>query len=249
MSATGIFSAPLPFPDDPNDAPFHRIILDPGRPLLWPTEDRGLLAVSAGPVHLSFSLSAVSEGEEPESRDILHCRLRLSDASGRPWQADTWCLPSFIMDQLSAGNASRLVFTDELPKDWNEELESAMLVSGVRDFLDDRFLRTLVIENQIFEVPFKFQTPVYDIALPSAGSPASAIRLVVRISGLMDADMEEIPPFVVEIPPEQLLFSNTAYPDPCEAFWSRNCLSVPPVFRPLSRKDGTDPPNTGVSAV
>lgn len=208
------------------------LYLGNAREFSWPVAGNRSLLVKPGRLRLEFSILKISEGDEPESRDILKFPILVPDNAGRVWRAETLCDPCALLERISSITPSRPTFeSDMMDDDWREALEERPVVTGIRDFLDDRFHRTFIIDDQVLQVPFRYQAPVYDVALLPSRLPLMPPALLVRVSGLYGADAEEIPPFVFETSPEHLIFRNDICFDPTDGIWVRNPIPLPLLFR------------------
>ncbi len=176
-------------------------------------------------VIFSFALGMEQPAEEkpyslgPED-DICYCRTRVADADGNLWEGrslfSTDILLKNIEDLERIGSAHLL---DQASVQWQQAFEHRILLKDIVGFYDDRFYRQLTLGDQIYELSFKYQYPMFDIALME--SPyRHAPTLLVRVSNFkIDSEVngfDDIPPFVFEMPCETLMFysETTGLPRP-----------------------------------
>jgi hypothetical protein len=157
-------------------------------------------------VMFSFALGL----EQPKDDNIYHCRTRVADADGNLWEGrslfSTDVLLKNIEDLERIGSAHLL---DQASVQWQQAFEHCILLTGIIGFYDDRFYRQLTLGDQIYELLFKYQYPMFDIALME--SPyGHAPTLLVRVSNFKVSNevngFDNMPPFVYEMPCETLMF-------------------------------------------
>lgn len=88
----------------------------------------------------------------------------------------------------------------------------------MRGFFDDRTSRRIILgdSNQIYEIPFKYQYPLFDLAFlkipllsidfTSENRVFDRSKLLVRVSGFQTDAGVEVPAFVYEIECATLMF-------------------------------------------
>jgi hypothetical protein len=103
-------------------------------------------------------------------------------------------------------------------------------MSGATCLFDDRFYRKFLVGDRRIELKFKYQCPTFDVAFLRDEHSPSLSRLLVRVSGLYDLEMDLIPPLIYEMRPHELLFRNELYFNQDEGWWDGDDWPVPLVF-------------------
>jgi hypothetical protein len=187
--------------------------------------------VDPGRIALSFRLRRNADPRPGEPIDTATCLLRLADAVGDLWETEsTFPLQVFIREMANLERSSWLVFFDQ-SEEWKDRFDVECLMAGVSCMLDDRGYRKFLVGDRPIEVQFKYQCPVFDVAFHRSEHVPDLTSLLVRVSGLYDVEMREIPPLVFEMHWWDLLFRNELYFDPEEGWWTGDGWPLPIVFR------------------
>jgi hypothetical protein len=173
------------------------------------------------PIIFSFALGFERQGEELsgwcEDSDECHCRTRVADAEGNLWEATSLFSANALLENIE--DWRRLSWPhrfDQTTDQWKKAFEARSLLTGIRGYYDDRFYRRIILDDQIYEIPFKYQYPIFDIAfLEDPNRPVDLMsaelfydrsKLLVRVSKFLTREADEVPPFVYEMPCETLMF-------------------------------------------
>jgi hypothetical protein len=142
--------------------------------------------------------------------NICYCRTRVADADGNLWEARSLFSTDTLLkniEDLERDSSAHLFSQTSIQ--WQQALEHRILLTSIIGFYDDRFYRQLTLGDQIYELLFKYQYPMFDIALME--SPyGHAPTLLVRVSNFkINSEVngfDDMPPFVYEMPCETLMF-------------------------------------------
>lgn len=214
-----------------------------GRTRFFDTDEGGRLRVDPGQVALSFCLkrnSDTTEGE-PFPVDTGSCFVHLVDEAGEVWEAESvFSLDVFIQNMINLGRASWLVYFDDA-EEWRAAFDEDGLMTGATGLLDDRFYRNFLVGDERIELQFKYQCPTFDVAFHRSPYVTSLTKLIIKVSGLYDSDMNEIRPLAFEMDWSDLLFRNELYFDAEEGQWTGDGWPLPLIFR---RTDSTGSPQS-----
>ena len=195
------------------------------------TDEGGRLRVDRGEVALSFRLRRNAYIGEGEPVDTASCFVRLADEAGQVWEAESiFPLDVFIEHMIDLGRMSWLVYFEDA-EEWKGAFDGDCLMTGATCLLDDRFYRKFLVEDDRVELQFKYQCPTFDVAFFRSPYVTSLTRLIVRVSGLYDSEMNEIRPLAFEMNWSDLLFRNELYFDVAEGAWMGDGWPLPVVFR------------------
>ncbi len=202
-----------------------------GRTGYFDTDEGGRLRVDPGDVALSFRLRRNAYIGEEEPVDTASCLVRLADEAGEVWEAESiFSLDVFIRNMINLGRTSWLVYFDDA-EEWKGAFDGDCLMTGATCLLDDRFYRKFLVGDDRIEFQFKYQCPTSDVAFYRSPYVKSLTRLIVRVSGLYDSDMNVIRPLAFEMNWSDLLFRNELYFDVDEGGWTGDGWPLPVVFK------------------
>ncbi len=203
-----------------------------GRSKAFEVEGGALLHVRPGQIAASFRLRRNPDPtEEGEPIDTASCLVRLADAVGEIWEAEsTFSLHVFIENMVNLDRTSWLIYFDD-SEEWKAAFEDDCLMTGATCLLDDRFYRRLLVGDDRVELQFKYQSPSFDVAFYRSPHVPDLTSLLVRVSGLYDSDMNEIRPLVFEMDWRHLLFRNELYFDAEAGDWTGDRWPLPLIFR------------------
>lgn len=234
LSAGGEGSEP-PWEDVPPEAPSDDV----------PPEPRGFLTVSLrnnerrefpvrgkpdarlileeGLLEAEIELDFHDRTDDEEAWDTLRCRTRMADRQGTPWQCEALFLADELVidfegETLCPLGDGPLVRLTEAPAEWVRAFERDLLLGGIKVFRDDRTYATLPLSGSDLEIPIKYFAPRLCAALLQEGTGA---KFLVSISGVLDEDGDEVPPFVYALDATKLLFRATAGFDADDGWWTR----------------------------
>lgn len=99
-------------------------------------------------------------------------------------------------------------------KGWKSAFTTRLLLSGVRGHYDERSPRLLNVGEEYHSVFLKYQMPTFDVAcheetgglIEGVRSAYDQVTLLVRVSGFINGERDEVPPFVFAMPCEALMF-------------------------------------------
>ncbi len=182
--------------------------------IVWPT-DSDKDHYKPYIVTLSFALGFASRSEEMDFWDVCYCRTQVADADGTLWEAKSLFSANTLLENIEdlRRNSGAHRF-DQTTDEIKQAFETRPLLTGVQGFYDDRFYRRIILDDQIYEILFKYQYPFFDIAFlqdPNRSTNPEKLtddrsRLLVRVSNFKSREMNEIPPFVYEMDCETLMF-------------------------------------------
>jgi hypothetical protein len=204
-----------------------------GRTRYFDTEEGGRLRVDPGEVALSFRLRRNVHVGEGEPIDTATCLTRLADDAGELWETEAhFSLDVFIQNMVNLDRMSWLVYFDDAEEEWKKAFEDDCLMTGATCLRDDRFYRNFLVgEDQRVEFQFKYQCPQFDVAFYRDSYLKDSTRLIVRVSGLYDAEGNDIRPLAFEMNWWDLLFRNELYFDTDEGQWTGDGWPLPMTFR------------------
>jgi hypothetical protein len=210
--------------------PYQDVSLWVGRPRTFDVEGGGLLRVDSGQVAASFRLRRNPDPTEGETVDTASCLVRLADQSGEIWESvSTFSLNVFVENMINLDSTGWLVYFDDA-KEWKPAFDTSSLMTGAVCLLDDRFYRKFLVGDERVELKFKYQSPTFDVAYHQYPEVKDFARLIVRVSGLFDLEMNEIRPLAYEMDWQRLFFKNDLYYDEVEGGWTGDGLPLPLVF-------------------
>ena len=156
--------------------------------------------------------------------------MRIADDAGDVWEAvSTFSLFTFIEKMTDLGRTSGLEFF-ESAKEWQGAFTSDCMMAGATQLIDDRFYRKFLVGETPVELQFKYQCPTFDVAFYRSPDVSDLTRLLVRVTGFLDLEMNEIPPLVFEMSWWDLIFRNDLYFDEQERWWMGDSWPLPLVF-------------------
>ena len=105
-------------------------------------------------IPFEFSLGFKAAGDEV---DYLRSIVRLADAEGTVWEAESIWRPCWFVERMTDfGRSTPPLPLDEADPELANALETKWFVRGARDLLDDRFNRQLLLADQHYLLPFKY---------------------------------------------------------------------------------------------
>ncbi|HYT90324.1 MAG TPA: hypothetical protein VEL76_16575 [Gemmataceae bacterium] len=210
----------------------------PPREVAFPTTEAGDLVITASRLEGAFRLAV--KQREPQ-RDVLSCALRVADADGDLWEAESLFTPEVFLEYLVDLERSTWAVLETEDEESRQAFQKPLLLTGVRDTLDDHGRRLFMVgKSALVVVTFDAQRPTYDVAegllvrvsgLSGRLYPADGDRDYVAIDvSKHTPDEQLLPPIVFPVHPRELIFRNTTF---CvdEGFWHDNDLPIPLVFR------------------
>lgn len=161
-----------------------------------------------------FSFGVKHKGKDV---DVVHSLVRLADAQGRLWEGESiWDVGGIVERMTDFGSTTAPLKFENAPAEWKKAFAEGLFLSGARGLLDDRFYRRLLLEDQVFNIPFKYQGPVLDMAF-LRNEHAGLVTVLVRVSGLYTVVLEgpydviDLPQIVFQISVLKDLFVNFGY--------------------------------------
>jgi hypothetical protein len=140
------------------------------------TEPAGFLRLGPALLKASFRLS-IKHRHASEADDLLACSLRLADAEGRLWEAESILTPRVLMEKVvDLRRREPARWLEHAPPRWHAALRQP-LIKGLHDQFDDRFYRYFYLDNTAFSLQFKYLYSEYDLA------HREGTQLLVRVSG------------------------------------------------------------------
>lgn len=172
-----------------------------GVPTTLSTEDGEVLSLTPAKfIPYEFSFGIKQKGEEV---DVVHSLVRLADEQGRLWEGESiWHVGDIVERMTHLGSIGPPVKFENAPREWKEAFTERLFFSGARALLDDRFHRRLLLEDEVFDVPFKYQGPTLDMAFHRT-EHVGLVQVFARVGGL-HASLPKKPDDVIELP--QIVF-------------------------------------------
>ena len=153
--------------------------------------------VSPGIKHVSLDGQVSKVDESEDGTDVVRINTLITDGNHRDIRVAFNKTADWFFDKMCIlGREHRIRKRDSAPTSWLEVLASNCIVNNAKAMRDDRVYRTLAVGEKQIEINIKYQYFSVDLALSAGVSPS----IIVRITGLLDSNWEEIPPLLYEIP-------------------------------------------------
>ncbi len=214
---------------------FVTVSLDNNQKIFYPTDQNKTLILDEGLVDFNVAFDFKHRNEE-EGIDTLACYLRIIDSKGIIWEAENIFTPTILLENMVNIEEISIINYSRISESWLCAFAENTMITGVKDLLDDRIYRTIYLDNDhIYNLQFKYQVPNFTIAFFDQFKDLGIKELtcpqfLIKLSGLYDANSDEIEPFVYSIQAQKLMFINTAYKTD-SGFWEDNEIPFPIIFR------------------
>lgn len=144
------------------------------------TDEGGTLRLDRGLIRVRFRLGIKRQGKE-WGDSLVSCQTQITDRDGEIWEAEGLFTPSIFVEHLVDLNriSGPGFAVNPLGSASEPGQRSALLLSGIGDFLDDRFYRFFWVEDRLFKVIFKYQVLEFEVFAESDR------EVIVKVSGLM----------------------------------------------------------------
>jgi hypothetical protein len=164
--------------------PIVRVAFETGGTTFYPTDDGRRLEISEGQIIGNISLRF--EWRNPSEdllTDALACDFRTADADGRVWRVTSrFTTELFVahMLDISAMTGTGL-FHPHADRGYQRAFKECLLLRDARFSSDDRFYRTLLIQQKPVDIQFRYTTIRFDVALLQMYLAPLLAKVAVRI--------------------------------------------------------------------
>jgi hypothetical protein len=208
----------------------------------YPTNDGRQLEITEGV--LSGEMKLGFEFRDPEKSlptDALACEFRTADREGQRWATTSRFTTAVFITHMFDFSASRhmnLFRPGKADDQYKRAFKRSVLLRKARCSRDDRFYRTLLIDDELITTKFKYTRITFDVAAvedPNGFSTELAVK--VHKGSLVDEEeIEEIGDLGYYVACQHLLRHNTGVFDPLRKYWRDSPLPMPLVFTPTGKR-------------
>lgn len=207
-----------------------------------PTSDGRQLEITEGV--LSGEMQLGFEFRDPEKSlptDALACEFRTTDREGQVWATTSrFTTAVFLthMFEFSAGRHMNLFRPRNGDDEYQQAFKRSVLLRKARCSRDDRFYRTLLVDDELITTKFKYTRITFDVAVvndPSGHSTKLAVK-IHKGSLLDEEEIEDIGELGYYVECQHLLRHNTGVLDPPRKYWRDSPLPLPLVFAPVAKR-------------
>jgi len=208
----------------------------------YPTNDSRQLEITEGV--LSGEMKLDFEFRDPEKSlptDALTCEFRTADREGQVWATTSRFTTAVFITHMFDFSASRhmnLFRPGNADDGYKQAFKRAVLLRKARCSRDDRFYRTLLLDDDLITTKFKYTRITFDVAAvedPKGWSTVLAVK--VHKGSLVDEEeIEDIGELGYYVECQHLLRCNTGVFDPLRKYWRDSPLPMPLVFAPTGKR-------------
>lgn len=208
----------------------------------YPTSDGRQLEITEGV--LSGEMKLGFELRDPEKSlptDALACEFRTANREGQVWATTSRFTTAVFITHMFDFSASRhmnLFRPRSADEAYQQAFKRAVLLRKARCSRDDRFYRTLLIDDELMVTKFKYTRITFDVAAvndPGGFSTKLAVK-ILKGSLLDEEEIEDIGELGYYVECQHLLRHNTGVFDPVRKYWRDNPISLPLVFSPTGKQ-------------
>ncbi len=202
----------------------------------YPTTDGRWLEI--GPESLAGTLSLRYQFRDPADMlptDAIACDFQTTDDEGRIWTTTSrFTTEVFIthMFDFSLRKSMNLFWPRKAEKEYKNAFKTRLLLRKANFSSDDRFYRTLLIEDQLIRTKFKYTRITFDVAVVQTKHPyLTKLAIKVRAGSLLDEEeIEDVGEFGYYMSCLHLLQHNTGVFNEERGRWGDSPVPMPLVF-------------------
>ncbi len=210
----------------------------------YPTTEGGFLTITesyetVGQIELG--IHHIDESDDLPN-DILYTRFRVPDHEGVIWESESRFGSGVLVEKMNdLYIPSHLIPYSSADEEVISALEGSEVLKGIRYSSDDRFYRTIALNDKIISFSFHYTTITFDLAYHT-DDLVDLTRLYVRLcENSLFVEGDDLGSFYFVTYP--FIGMNTAFYNSGEEWWQENPIPSPAPFR---RTADTYSPNKNV---
>ncbi|MEE4378722.1 MAG: hypothetical protein V2J55_14615 [Candidatus Competibacteraceae bacterium] len=212
---------------------------------IYPTTEGAYLTISESYetiAQIELGLHHLDETDDFPS-DVLYSRFRISDNTGTIWESESRFGSTILVEKMNdLSTPSSLIPFSSAEEDIINLFEGKNVLKGVRYSDDDRFYRSVLINEKIVSFKFHYTTITFDLAFHT-NSSVGLTQLYVRLrENSLFSGSDDLGALYFTTYP--FIGMNTAFYNSEEEWWQDNPIPAPTPFRKTAE---THTPNKNVT--
>jgi len=197
----------------------------------YPTAEGACLTITESYktlAQIELGLHYIDESDDFPS-DVLYSRFRIPDNMGMVWESESRFSSGILVEKMNDLSVpSSLSPFSSAEEEVINLFEGENVLKGVRYFDDDRFYRSIPINDKIVSFKFHYTTIIFDLAFYASNTGVTELYARLRENSLFSGG-DDLGSFYFTTYP--FVGMNTACYNSEEEWWQENPIPSPVPFR------------------